>query len=113
MKHEVRGMLAQGSDSVINVYMLSEHRPDAMPLTYPDAGHGSLFQVHESVAKQASRFLDFAKVMARMNQERERGSQFRCMRVSSLKSQLTRCRFLPICAIQKEVLCPRHAVGLR
>jgi hypothetical protein len=54
MKHEVRGMLAQGSHSVINVYMLSEHRPDAMPLTYPDAGHGSLFQVHESVVKQAS-----------------------------------------------------------
>ena len=43
---------------VRNSYFLSEHLPNAMLLTYPDAGHGSLFQFHESFVKQASMFLD-------------------------------------------------------
>jgi len=41
-----------------NSYMLSEHLPNAMLLTYPDSGHGSLFQFHKSFVKQASLFLD-------------------------------------------------------
>lgn len=43
---------------VRNSYMLSENLPNAMLLTYPDAGHGSLFQFHSSFVKQASQFLD-------------------------------------------------------
>ena len=43
---------------VRNSYMLSEHLPNAMLLTYPDAGHGSLFQFHKSFVRQASLFLD-------------------------------------------------------
>ena len=47
-----------------NSYWLSEHLPNAVLLTYPDAGHGSLFQFHESVTRQAAAFLgsdsDFA-----------------------------------------------------
>ncbi len=41
-----------------NSYALAEHLPRAMLLTYPDAGHGSLFQYHESFVRQASQFLD-------------------------------------------------------
>src|SRR5713101_4577027 len=43
---------------VRNSYMLSEHLPNAMLLTYPDAGHGSLFQFHNSFVGEASLFLD-------------------------------------------------------
>jgi pimeloyl-ACP methyl ester carboxylesterase len=43
--------------SVRNSYMLSEHLPNAMLLTYPDAGHGSLFQFHVSFVRQTSLFL--------------------------------------------------------
>jgi pimeloyl-ACP methyl ester carboxylesterase len=43
---------------VRNSYMLSEHLPNALLLTYPDAGHGSLFQFHKSFVRQASLFLD-------------------------------------------------------
>jgi phosphoketolase len=43
---------------VRNSYALSEHLPRAMLLTYPDAGHGSLFQFYESFVTQASLFLD-------------------------------------------------------
>src|SRR5712671_222287 len=43
---------------VRNSYMLSEHLSNAMLLTYPDAGHGSLFQFHRSFVRQASLFLD-------------------------------------------------------
>ena len=43
---------------VRNSYMLSEHLPNAMLLTYPDAGHGSLFQFHGPFVRQASLFLD-------------------------------------------------------
>jgi hypothetical protein len=37
---------------------LAEYLPRAMLSTYPDAGHGSLFQYHESFVRQASQFLD-------------------------------------------------------
>jgi pimeloyl-ACP methyl ester carboxylesterase len=43
---------------VRNSYMLGEHLPNAMLLTYPDAGHGSLFQFHDSFVRQATQFLD-------------------------------------------------------
>jgi pimeloyl-ACP methyl ester carboxylesterase len=43
---------------VRNSYFLAEHLPRAMLLTYPDAGHGSLFQYHESFVRQASGFLN-------------------------------------------------------
>ena len=42
---------------VTNSYTLSEHLPNAMLLTYPDSGHGALFQFHESFTRQASAFL--------------------------------------------------------
>ena len=43
---------------VRNSYMLSEHLPNAMLLTYPDSGHGSLFQFYKSFVRQASLVLD-------------------------------------------------------
>ena len=43
---------------VKNSYALAENLPRGMLLTYPDAGHGSLFQYHESFVRQASLFLD-------------------------------------------------------
>jgi len=42
---------------VRNSYLLSEHLPNSVLLTYPDSGHGSLFQFHESFARQAASFL--------------------------------------------------------
>jgi pimeloyl-ACP methyl ester carboxylesterase len=42
---------------VRNSYWLGEHLPNAMLLTYPDAGHGSLFQWHESFQHQVTEFL--------------------------------------------------------
>ena len=42
---------------VSNSYWLSENLPNAVLLTYPDAGHGSLFQWHDSFARQAGAFL--------------------------------------------------------
>lgn len=42
---------------VSNSYWLGEHLPDAVLLTYPDSGHGSLFQFHESFTRQAAAFL--------------------------------------------------------
>jgi len=53
----VNGML----DTMIpvrNSYLLAEHLPNAMLLAYPDAGHGSLFQFHDSFVQQATLFLD-------------------------------------------------------
>jgi len=41
-----------------NSYWLGENLPNAILLTYPDAGHGSLFQFHQSFTRQAARFLD-------------------------------------------------------
>jgi pimeloyl-ACP methyl ester carboxylesterase len=43
---------------VANSYWLGEHVPNAVLMTYPDSGHGSLFQFHESFARQAVAFLD-------------------------------------------------------
>jgi pimeloyl-ACP methyl ester carboxylesterase len=42
---------------VSNSYRLSETLPNAMLLVYPDSGHGSLFQFHESFARHAAAFL--------------------------------------------------------
>jgi len=42
---------------VSNSYALSEHLPNAVLLAYPDSGHGSLFQFHESFTRQAAAFL--------------------------------------------------------
>jgi pimeloyl-ACP methyl ester carboxylesterase len=43
---------------VRNSYFLTEHLPNATLLVYPDAGHGSLFQYHDSFVRQARLFLD-------------------------------------------------------
>ena len=53
----VNGVLDQ-MISIRNSYALAEHLPRAMLLTYPDAGHGSLFQYHDSFVRQTSLFLD-------------------------------------------------------
>jgi pimeloyl-ACP methyl ester carboxylesterase len=42
---------------VWNSYRLVENLPNALLLVYPDAGHGSLFQFHESFTRHASAFL--------------------------------------------------------
>ena len=42
---------------VVNSYWLSENLPNAVLLIYPDAGHGALFQFHESFTRQAAAFL--------------------------------------------------------
>jgi pimeloyl-ACP methyl ester carboxylesterase len=42
---------------VRNSYWLGEHLPNAMLLTYPDAGHGSLFQWHDSFQHHVTEFL--------------------------------------------------------
>ena len=42
---------------VRNSYWLSENLPNAVLLTYPDSGHGSLFQFHESFTRQTAAFL--------------------------------------------------------
>jgi len=43
--------------NVANSYRLVENLPNAVLLVYPDAGHGSLFQFHESFTQQAAAFL--------------------------------------------------------
>ena len=42
---------------VSNSYRLVENLPNAVLLVYPDAGHGSLFQFHESFVRHATAFL--------------------------------------------------------
>jgi pimeloyl-ACP methyl ester carboxylesterase len=42
---------------IANSYWLAENLPNALLLAYPDSGHGSLFQFHESFARQAKAFL--------------------------------------------------------
>jgi pimeloyl-ACP methyl ester carboxylesterase len=42
---------------VRNSYWLSAHLPNAVLMTYPDSGHGSLFQFHESFTRQVAAFL--------------------------------------------------------
>jgi pimeloyl-ACP methyl ester carboxylesterase len=42
---------------VRNSYFLAEQLPNAVLLTYPDAGHGSLFQWHESFQRHAAALL--------------------------------------------------------
>jgi pimeloyl-ACP methyl ester carboxylesterase len=41
---------------VRNSYWLGENLPNSVLLVYPDSGHGSLFQFHESFTRQASGF---------------------------------------------------------
>jgi pimeloyl-ACP methyl ester carboxylesterase len=43
---------------VRNSYWLAENLPNAMLIVYPDAGHGSLFQFHESFTRQTKAFLE-------------------------------------------------------
>jgi pimeloyl-ACP methyl ester carboxylesterase len=43
--------------AVRNSYWLAENLPNAVLLTYPDAGHASLFQYPESFTRQAAAFL--------------------------------------------------------
>lgn len=42
---------------IANSYGLAEHLPNAVLLTYPDSGHGALFQFHESFTRQVDAFL--------------------------------------------------------
>ena len=42
---------------VSNSYWLSANLPNAVLLTYPDSGHGSLFQFHAAFTRQAAAFL--------------------------------------------------------
>jgi pimeloyl-ACP methyl ester carboxylesterase len=42
---------------VSNSYRLSENLPNVVLLTYPDAGHGSLFEYPESFTRHAAAFL--------------------------------------------------------
>ena len=42
---------------VRNSYWFGENLPNAVLLTYPDSGHGSIFQFHESFTRHADAFL--------------------------------------------------------
>ena len=42
---------------IANSYRLAENLPNAVLLTYPDSGHGALFQFHESFTRQVAAFL--------------------------------------------------------
>jgi pimeloyl-ACP methyl ester carboxylesterase len=42
---------------IANSFSPAENLPNAVLLTYPDAGHGALFQYHESFTRQANAFL--------------------------------------------------------
>jgi pimeloyl-ACP methyl ester carboxylesterase len=47
-----------------NSYLLSAHLPNAVLLTFPDSGHGSLFQFHEPFTRQVAAFLASASEYA-------------------------------------------------
>jgi pimeloyl-ACP methyl ester carboxylesterase len=49
---------------VVNSYRLADNLPNAVLLTYPDAGHGSLFQYHDSFARHAAAFLSVSSESA-------------------------------------------------
>lgn len=49
---------------VRNSYWLSENLPNAVLLTYPNSGHGSIFQFHESFTHQVSEFLASESIVA-------------------------------------------------
>jgi pimeloyl-ACP methyl ester carboxylesterase len=49
---------------VVNSYRLAENLPNAVLLAYPDAGHGSLFQYHDSFARHAAAFLSISSESA-------------------------------------------------
>jgi pimeloyl-ACP methyl ester carboxylesterase len=49
---------------VVNSYRLAEHLPNAVLLAYPDSGHGSLFQFHESFTRHAAAFLTSPSALA-------------------------------------------------
>lgn len=40
-----------------NSYRVAENLPNAVLLLYPDSGHGSIFQFHDSFTRQAAAFL--------------------------------------------------------
>ena len=42
---------------VSNSYRLAENLPNAVLLVYPDSGHGSLFQFHDSFTRHVAAFL--------------------------------------------------------
>ena len=42
---------------ISNSYRLAENLPNAVLLAYPDSGHGSLFQFHDSFTRQVAAFL--------------------------------------------------------
>ena len=42
---------------VRNSYWLAENLPNATLITYPDSGHGSLFQFHDAFTREAEEFL--------------------------------------------------------
>jgi pimeloyl-ACP methyl ester carboxylesterase len=44
---------------VSNSYWLSANLPNGMLITYPDSGHGALFQFHKLFTRQATDFLSF------------------------------------------------------
>jgi pimeloyl-ACP methyl ester carboxylesterase len=49
---------------VRNSYLLSAFLPNAVLMTYPDSGHGSLFQFHESFTRQVAAFLKSESLFA-------------------------------------------------
>jgi pimeloyl-ACP methyl ester carboxylesterase len=49
---------------VSNSYWLSANLPNAMLITYPDSGHGALFQFHELFTHQVASFLSSDSMQA-------------------------------------------------
>src|SRR5262245_2378815 len=49
---------------VSNSFRLVENLPNAVLLVYPDSGHGSLFQFHDSFTRHASAFLSSESAFA-------------------------------------------------